>query len=143
MPVTRFTGKDLVVEWQKTGSPSPVVLTADGRNFEFTHDLNTADGTAGADGYDVELPTTKKASASLELLMNSAATWEDELKVGDSGTLKWYPQGKVAGKPIWGFDALVKSMSQAIPYKDMAKYNVSFANNGSSLLHEGEAFVGP
>lgn len=143
MAPTRFTGKALVVTWKKDGAPAAVVLTGDGRAFEFTHEQGTADGTAGADLYEVSLATVKKASASLEILMNSAATWDADLKLGDTGELRWYPQGMVAGKPEWGISAIVTNMSQSIPYDNAAKYTTDFKNNGTALLAEGTAYVGP
>jgi hypothetical protein len=142
MATTRYTGKNLVVEWKKGAGPA-VALTADGRSFEFTHDQETADGTAGADEYRVELKTVKMASASMELLMNSSAAWVDDLQLGDEGELTWYPEGKTAGKPVWGMSALVKKMSQSLPYDDVAKFSLEWANTGSTLLHEGEAYVAP
>jgi hypothetical protein len=143
MATTRYTGKNLVVEWKKTGSPTAVVLTADGRAFEFTHEMNTADGTAGADEYEVSLPTIKRAEATMEMLMNSTAAWEAELKVGDTGALMWYPEGKVVGKPEWGMDALVTNKSPSLPYNDVSKYSLAFKNYGSTLLAEGEDYVSP
>jgi hypothetical protein len=140
MATTRFTGRDLLVEFGAD------VISASGRNFEVTHEEEQVDATAGGDDYRVYVPTVKTIGATIEILMESGVTGDAliaALAVGSEAALMWYPQGKTAGLPEWGFDARVSKASQSIPYDGVAVLNVEFVNTGGVMLAEGEAFVGP
>lgn len=136
----RMTGKNLVVEF------GTLALTTNGRAFSVTMEQEQADATAGADTYRVFVPTVKTVSASIELLMARDEAGEAliaAVQPGTAGALMWYPDGKVVGKPVWGFTATVSKADQSLPFDDVAVLNVEFVNTGSAMLKTGEDYANP
>lgn len=116
-----------------------VNLSATIRNFEWTHEQETADATAGADPYRNHVTTVKNTEATCELLIQDHATGtaiHAAVKIGTSGTLLWGLEGTATGKPKGGFYAVVSQGDQSYPFDDVAVISLTFMCAGTALLFD-------
>ena len=132
---TRYTGKDLYVAFGGTG------LTSDQRSFTVTREQETADITAGADGFRAFKATIKNFTASLEILADSSATGTAMLgaiQEGTEGTLEWGPLGTASGKPKNEVPVIVTSVSITLNFDDAVVYSIDFQGQGAFTTDELE-----
>lgn len=128
--MSRYTGIELVVRWIYSGGT--VNLTGDRRTFTTSESVDDADATAGTVTYRDHLPTFVDATATLEMLDNTAtgatggtAIWA-ALAPRTSGTVEWSPQGTASGEPKWTAPAYVQTRDRDIPYDDVVSISIDW-----------------
>lgn len=131
---TKVSGKGGYLEFDGAG-----MMTA-GREFMVNIEQNTANATAGADEYENTVKTNKKISATLKMVMITAATGGStlatKLKPGATANLLWGFEGNTAGKAKGGFLAHVKKYSRTSPYDGVTTIDVEFEMAGEVLLFD-------
>lgn len=132
--MAKASGKNVYVEFDGVG------LMVSGREFSITEEQNTANATAGADAYENMVTTTKKISASLKLVMLTAATGgaaiATKLRPGATANLLWGFEGNAAGKPKGGFEAIVKKYNRSAPYDGVITIDAEFEMADDALLFD-------
>lgn len=116
-----YTGKDLVIRFGGTA------LSSQFRNFntdESAAEIDVTAGNAARKAYIVG-PTDSEITGEFLDQTSGTANW-GAVKVGNSGTLDWSPEGTAAGKPKSSCLAVVTKRSRAFPYDGAVSYNVSW-----------------
>lgn len=131
---TKVSGKGGYLEFDGAG------MMTSGREFMVNIEQNTANSTAGADEFENSVKTTKKVSATLKMVMLTAATGGStiatKLKPGVTANLLWGFEGNAAGKPKGGIYAHVKKYSRTSPYDGVTTIDVEFEMAGDALLFD-------
>jgi len=127
---TRITGKNLIVKF------TDVDISGDYRTFDFTEDFKTVDLSAGKDEATCYGRTATEGSASFSGLYATdrisdvwAATGKDS-----EGFLEWYPEGEVAGSPVYRVNAIAESRGQSYPYQDAIEIKIEFLFQADQIV---------
>lgn len=133
--MTKYSGAALHLEFGGTN------ISATRRTLDMTHNMETADSTAGADSYRNFVTTVKMIEASAEILSHTHSTGGSAqvaaLQAGALGTLIWAPEGTATGKPKWGFYAMLSEISPSYPFDDVVVYKAKWVMAGTALAFNG------
>ncbi len=133
--MTKYSGAALYLEFGGTN------ISATRRSLDITHNMETADATAGADTYRNFVTTVKMLEASAEILGLTFATGGSAqtvaLQTGASGTLIWAPEGTATGMPKWGALMMLSEFSPSYPFDDVVMYKAKWVMAGTALLFNG------
>lgn len=139
MSGVKYKGSALHVDWlPSTGGT--VVLTAESRTFTVNQQANQIDVTVRSDTAKAFLTDYPAISVSMQGLDTAgtptggtrAQLW-DRLAIGDSGTLRWGPEGTVAGYRKDSMPAIVKAKNQEFPYDGVSQWTLEWDSNGGSV----------
>lgn len=136
--MARLTGKNLVVTF------GGQTISGDQRTFEFDHEEEQADASAGSDTYRTFIPTLRVINPKMEIILKDFASGSalmNVLDIGQEGTLVWSPEGTATGKPRWGIVARVSKAGQSYPFDDVAMVNVEWVNTSQTLVYDGSTAV--
>ena len=111
-----MSGKDLVIRFIYSGGT--VVVSGDQREVSWDEQQNTADTTAGDDGYESHINTTRNVNGSISLLDNGVdgSAIYAAMTTGTRGTLEWGNEGTATGKPKYGLPVTITSGNSSMPY---------------------------
>jgi hypothetical protein len=133
--MTKYSGAALYIEFAGTN------ISATRRTLDVTHNMETADSTAGADAYRNFVTTVKMLEASVEILGLTFATGGSAqtvaLQPGASGTVIWGPEGNGTGSPKWGALMMLSEFSPSYPFDDVVVYKGKFVMQGTALAFNG------
>lgn len=133
--MTKYSGAALKISFGGTD------ISATSRTFSTTHNMETADSTAGSDGYRNFVTTVKTLECSSEILGLTASTGgsaqQAALVPGTSGTLLWSPEGTAVGSPKWGALMLLSEAGQDYPFDGVVVFKAKWVMNGTALLYNG------
>lgn len=108
-------------------------ISGQGRSFEVSQSVDEIDVTTyGSDDKEFIVGMVERDS-SLEVLDDAeAASIRNALKPGNQGTLSWFPQGSVSGKPQFVVGtALVREQNMSYPYDDAVLLSTSIRLSGA------------
>lgn len=133
--IDRMTGTNQSLQWIHSGGT--VSLTGDITNVAYMREGETADATAGADGWRGSIPTVKKVSATAKMhyigTAGSAAFGSAVLNV--AGTVIWGPKGTAAGNPKAGFPGYITKYNFDSPFDNVITLDVEFVASGAELFN--------
>jgi hypothetical protein len=133
--MTKYSGAALYLEF------GGVNISATRRTLDVTHNMETADSTAGSDQYRNFVTTVKMLEAEAEILGLTFDTGGSAqvaaLQPGTNGTLIWGPEGTAAGKPKWGAYMMLSEFSPSYPFDDVVMYKAKFVMAGTALAFNG------
>ena len=123
---TKVIGDILVVEVQSGGTGGFVDVSGASRTFEYEDagteiDTTTRDSTAKE--YETSFPEISAKFSGLTLKTDPTPAI-DELPRGSTGDIKWYPEGKVAGRPMYTSTYTVIKVGQQYPYDGAVSWNI-------------------
>jgi hypothetical protein len=127
----KYHGKLTAVYWQETGG-SLVDISGTSRQFDVQQqgneiDVSTRDDkNADATQYLVDTPGRTATLAGLDT--KNARQWDD-IDIGDTGQLLWYPYGTGAGKPYRYGQATVTQANYGSPHDNAANWNLAWRIN--------------
>lgn len=110
-----------------------VDVSGQGRSFEVSQSADEIDATTyGSDDKEYIVGMIERDS-SLEVLDdNASAAIRNATKPGQTGQLKWFPQGSASGKPVFTVGtALVREQNISYPYDDVVLLSCSIRLSGS------------
>lgn len=139
MSGTKYKGTALYVDWLPS-SGGTVVLTAESRTFETTESANLIDVTVRSDTAKNNLADFPSISAKMGGLDTAgtstggtaAQLWE-RLNMGDSGTLRWGPEGTATGYRKKSMPALVKDKNSSSPYDGAVTWDLGWESQGGTV----------
>lgn len=139
MSGTKYRGSALYVDWlPSTGGT--VVLWAERRTFSEDQSANQIDVTVASDtakAFLSDFPTISCTMGGLDTAGTStggtaAQMWE-RLNIGDSGTLRWGPEGTATGYRKKSMPAIVKSRKFDSPYDGAVTWELAWDSNGGTV----------
>jgi len=139
MSGTKYKGTALYVDWlPSTGGT--IVLTAESRTFETTESANTIDVTVRSDtakSFLTDFPAISVKMAGLDTSGTAtggtaAQNWE-RLNIGDSGTLRWGPEGTATGYRKKTMPGIVKDKNMASPYDGAVTWDIGWDSQGGTV----------
>ena len=136
--MARLSGKNLVVTF------AGVTISGTQRTFEFEHEEEQIDASAGADTYRTFIPSMRVINPKMEAIMEDKASGsavQNVLDIGQEGTLVWSPEGTASGKPRWGITARVSKAAQTMPFDDVHGISVEWVNTSQALVYDGSTAV--
>ncbi len=126
-----ISGPTMVLTWAYSGGT--IALAGDYRTVSWTPSTGYEDVSAGSDTQIGRLPTLKDATASIELVIQTAGTAiQAALQPATAGTLTIQPEGTAANKRKITFPAYSDGANVALPYANVAVVTCGFT--GSSVL---------
>lgn len=133
--MTKYSGAALKLSFAGTD------ISATARSFDTTHNMETADATAGSDAYRNFVTTVKTLEASAEILGLTASTGGSAqiaaLQPGALGTVLWSPEGTSTGSPKWGAYMLLSEAGQSYPFDGVVVMKAKFVMAGTALAFNG------
>lgn len=129
----RFSGSDLKVYFKNSSGTAD--LSGDFRSLSVTRTQNTWDATAAADGAEVNKPTFKAFSATLDVFATGTAGTAafNIATLGAEGTLEYAPQGTATGKPKGSFPAIITEQPFSTGYDEGSMTTISFVGQGDEI----------
>lgn len=109
-----------------------VEISGQGRSFEVSQSADEIDATTyGSEDKEYIVGMVERDS-SLEVLDDTtSATIRNATKPGQSGPLKWFPQGSAVGKPSFLVGtALVREQNMSYPYDDVVLLSCTIRLSG-------------
>jgi hypothetical protein len=131
MASEKYHGKLTAVYWKETGG-SLVDISGTSRQFAVQQqgneiDVSTRDDkNADATQYLVDTPGRNATLAGLDT--KNAREWDD-IDIGDSGLLLWYPYGAAAGAPYRYGAAVVTQANYSSPHDNAAGWDLAWRIN--------------
>ena len=126
-----IAGPTMILSWIWTGGT--VVLNGDYRSVSFNPTIAYEEVTAGSDTHVGRLTTLKDATASVELVIQTAGTAMGiALQPGNSGTLLIQPEGTAVGKRKISLPCYCDGAQPSFPSANVAGYSIGFT--GSSTI---------
>ena len=135
----RYTGKDAVVEWLKTGEVTPITVSADYTEYSLDISTDTVDVTAGNELNRSFIPTQTGAEFTLMLYLGNETDFS-KITAGSTGKLTIYPKGKVAGRPVREFNAIITGFNQTSPFDGAVEVEISGIRNGAFIKGVGDTY---
>lgn len=133
--MTKYSGAALRILFGTTD------ISATARTFDTTHNMETADATAGSDTYRNFVTTVKTLECTSEILGLTFATGGSAqtvaLQPGTLGTLIWSPEGSATGSPKWGAYMLLSEASISYPFDGVVVYKNKWLMAGTALAFNG------
>ena len=133
--MTKYSGAALDLQFNGTN------ISSTSRSFSTTHNMETADATAGADSYRNFVTTVKTLEATSEILGLTFSTGGSAqtaaLVPGTSGTLLWSPEGTATGKPKWGATMLLTEAGNDYPFDGVVVTKAKWVMAGTALIYNG------
>ncbi len=133
--MTKYSGAALYLEFGGTN------ISATRRTLDVSHNMETADATAGADAYRNFVTTVKMLEVEAEVLGLTFGTGGSAqtaaLQPGVFGTLIWGPEGTATGSPKWGAYMMLSEFSPSYPFDDVVVYKAKFVMGGTALAFNG------
>lgn len=138
MSGTKYRGTALYVEWITAGGTT--VLSAESRTFTVNEQSNQIDVTVRSDTAKAFLTDFPAITANMQGL-DTAGTptsgtvpqlW-DRLNIGDTGTVRWSPEGTATGYRRKSMPAIVKGKNQEFPYDGVSAWTLDWDSNGGSV----------
>jgi hypothetical protein len=127
-----LAGPTMVMTWAYSGGT--IALNADYRTCSWNPSIAYVDASAGQDTQVGRLTALKDATASIELVNQTAGTAiQVALQPGVAGTLTIQPEGTATNKRKITFPAYSDGGVQAYPYADIAVTTCGFTGAGSVL----------
>lgn len=127
-----ISGPTMILTW--TTSAGTFSLNGDYRNVQWNPSTAYAETSAGSDTQVGRLPTLKDATASVELVAQTAGTAiASALQPQTAGTLVVQPEGTATNKRKITLPAYSDGAQVSFPYADVAVISVNFS--GSSNLN--------
>lgn len=129
----KYHGKLTAVFWKETGG-SFVNISGASRQFSVPQQANEIDVSTRDDKnedatqYLVDTPGRTATLAGLDTTPQASRTWED-IDIGDTGTLLWYPLGTGASKPYRFADGVVTQSQYDSPHDNAATWNLAWRLN--------------
>lgn len=135
---TKYRGTALYVIWIGTGGT--VDLTGDSRVFTVPEEANQIDVTTRGDTakrFLTDFPSISPTLSGLDGAGSGSASWLwDTLSIGDSGTLRWGPEGTASGYRRRTMPAIVKSKNFNSPYDGAVEWTLGFDSNGGTVTKD-------
>ena len=116
----------MVLRWVTTAGTT--LLNTDFRTFAWTPTLNWIDATAGADAYEVLLPSYG-VGAEIPITMVAQSTGSalvTALARQTAGSLVYYPGGTAAGQVYYTIPATSAGPQWSSPFNDVTTITASF-----------------
>src|SRR5512139_1008840 len=132
--MAEYAGSAMVLRWVTTGGTT--LLNTDFRTFSWTPSLNWIDATAGADTYEVllpsygvgaEIPVTMVAQTAGTLLVTAVARQT-------AGSLVYYPAGTATGMVYYTIPSTSAGPQWASAYNDVVTITVNFRQTSAETL---------
>lgn len=139
MSGTKYRGSATIIDWlPSTGGT--INLSAESRTFEVNQQSNQIDVTVRSDTAKAFLTDFPAISAKISGLDTSGTatggtafqTWE-RLNIGDSGTLRWGPEGTATGYRKMTMPAIVKTKNYNSPYDGAVQWDLEWDSNGGTV----------
>ncbi|MFA5154418.1 MAG: hypothetical protein WC554_17875 [Clostridia bacterium] len=130
MSTNSYSGSALVVQWNGT------VISGNQTSFDYTPSVDLYDQSSGADTNKKHLSGIKDGQASMSALIQSGTnaggtSLYNMLTEGNSGTLKWMPEGTAVGKPYREMPVISMGVGFTHPYNNVVVANASFQQDGT------------
>lgn len=135
---TKYKGSALVIEWMPS-TGGTIDLTADSRTVQVQEQSQRLDVTTRGDSAKAFLNETPEITVTAGGLdgsgtANSSHYW-DTIYSGDSGTIRWSPEGTATGYRKKTLAARVNTKSFNSPYDNAAEWTIEFASNGGTVVN--------
>jgi transcription elongation factor len=132
MPLTRITGRNLVVKFAPVGQTEAqaVTISSGGRGFTVDESDDELDVTGYNDPGRVTAPAgypRRSATITVAYEVGDPNDLLTLLAVGNEGTLYWYREGIGTGKPKEQMDVWISSRSRPMPHNEQMVMNVTFS----------------
>lgn len=137
---SRYTGKDLVVEFLPTGGTygsDEITLSGSFTSFSYDRSGDTADVTAGNETSRSHIPTIESLTWQLSFIDEANDEIYEELKPLSTGLLMVYPQGKGSGNTFFSFNAIIEAFNHSFPFDDKVECELSGVRNGEMVAEVG------
>lgn len=135
-PADRIVGSAVVVKFQPTGDTVVYTLTADFTSFSWNRTVDVVDVTAGNEPERYEKDTIEGLDFTLNLF-DADPTYLTKIKPRANGQLWIYKKGEGTGLPVQSFNALIKSMSEDMPFDGALEIEVTGSRRGAMILDIG------
>ena len=124
--MAEYAGSAMVLRWVTTAGTT--LLNTDFRTFTWTPTLNWIDATAGADTYEVLLPSYGVgAEIPITMVAQSAGSaLVTALARQTAGSLVYYPGGTAAGQVYYTIPATSAGPQWSSPFNDVTTITASF-----------------
>ncbi|GAB4528761.1 MAG: hypothetical protein OHK0046_48020 [Anaerolineae bacterium] len=129
--MSRYTGKDLWIQFDGQ------VVSANYRALGVERGVDTEDATAGNEEDKSYIPTLRDVSGSMTLVVNDdtgGTATARKFYEGKKGTLLWGDQGTAAGKPKYGCEVIITSVSDPVEYAALRVREISWQRTGPWLF---------
>lgn len=138
MSGVKYKGTALYADWLPSAGGT-VVLWAESRTFEEQEQANTIDVTVRSDTAKNNLNDYPDITVSMQGLDTSGTVlatnqpW-DTVNIGDSGTLRWGPEGTATNNRKRSLAARVTGKNFSSPYDGVAQWTLNFASSGGTVV---------
>lgn len=123
-----------------------VRLSADASAVDWSNEVETVDVTAISEYDRVEIPVAEAVSGTLSLykVKADATVIQSQLacKSSNWGWLKIYPEGKIIGKEVISFRALIDGFSEDYPDHEKVEQEISFMRQGAWINEPSSIYRG-
>ena len=131
-----FAGSSLEVGWIQAAATT--ILTGDHKSCSYTPSLGLYDQTAGADTNKSYLPGVKDGTMTFNAVIQSGSGAGGTLTFttlaeGNSGTVKIFPEGTVAGKTQLTIPAIAQGAALSFPYDNVCEVTCNWQQNGARV----------
>lgn len=139
MSGTKYKGSALYMDWLPSAGGT-VVLWAERRSFSVDETANQIDVTTASDtakSFLTDFPAIKCTAGGLDttgtVTGGTPAQFWDRLNIGDTGTVRWGPEGTVTGYRKRSMPGILSSKKFDSPYDNAATWELSFDSNGGTI----------
>lgn len=138
MSGTKYRGTATYFDWLPSGGGT-VILWAESRTFEVQEQANKIDTTVRSDTakrYLTDFPDITITMGGLDTSGTVLATnqpW-DNINLGDSGTLRWGPEGTATNYRKRSLAARVDNKTYTSPYDGVVSWGLQFSSDGGTIV---------
>ena len=133
----KYRGTATVVEWIYAGGTT--LLTAESRAFEVNQQANQIDVTVRSDTAKAFLTDFPAITVSLDGLDTTGTATTSQLwntlNIGDTGTVRYSPEGTATGNRKHTLPAIVKTKTYSSPYDGAVTWKLEWDSNGGSVTN--------
>ena len=127
-----LAGPTMVMTWTYSGGT--IALAADYRSCTWSPSIAYEEVSAGSDTQVGRLTALKDATASIELVLQTAGTAiQTSLQPGTAGTLVIQPEGTATNKRKITFPSYCDGAQPSFPYANVAVISCGFTGAGAVL----------
>lgn len=125
--MAKYTGDLLVIKF------GTLDVSGQARSLEINQSVDEIDVTTYGSSDREYITGMGDRTASLEILDDDTSSLvRNALRVGQSGSLSWWPQGTASGKPAFSVGtAVVTEQNASFPYDDAVQYSQTIRLSGA------------
>jgi hypothetical protein len=132
--MAEYAGSAMVLRWVTTAGTT--LLNTDSRNFSWSPSLNWIDATAGADTFEVMLPSYgvgAEISATL-VAQTAGSALVSAVARQVAGSLVYYPAGTASGMIYYTIPATSAGPQWSSPFNDVTTITANFRQTSAETL---------